>query len=38
MRRKKRYLPEQKIIILRELLETTISISRLSEKYLNRDN
>jgi transposase-like protein len=33
MRKKKKYSSEQKIIILRELLENDISVSQLSEKY-----
>ncbi len=33
MKERKRYTPEQKIIILRELLENNIPISQVAEKY-----
>ena len=33
MQSKKRFTPEQKVIILRELLENKLSISQLAEKY-----
>lgn len=33
MRNRKRYSPEKKVIILRELLENNISVSELAEKY-----
>ncbi|KAB2939633.1 MAG: transposase [Ignavibacteriales bacterium UTCHB3] len=33
MQTKKRFTPEQKVIILRELLENKLSISQVAEKY-----
>ena len=33
MKQRKHYLPEQKVIILRELLENNVPISQLAEKY-----
>jgi transposase-like protein len=33
MKERKRYTPEQKIIILRELLENNVQISQVAEKY-----
>ncbi len=33
MKERKRYTPEQKIIILRELLENNMPISQVAEKY-----
>jgi len=33
MQSKKRFTPEQKVIILRELLENKLSISQVAEKY-----
>ncbi len=33
MRKKKKYTAEQKVIILRELLENNMSVSQLAEKY-----
>jgi len=33
MRERKRYSPDQKVLIVRELLENNIPISQLSEKY-----
>lgn len=33
MKNRKRYSPEKKVIILRELLENNISVSELAEKY-----
>lgn len=38
MHQRKRYTPEQKVIILRELLENNIPISQLAEKYDVRPN
>lgn len=32
MKKRKRYTPEQKVIILRELLENNIPVSELAEK------
>lgn len=33
MKKRKRYTPQQKVIILRELLENNIPVSELAEKY-----
>lgn len=33
MRERKHYSPEQKVIIVRELLENNVSISQIAEKY-----
>lgn len=38
MKERKHYTAEQKIMILRELLENNVPISQLAEKYLVRPN
>ena len=38
MKERKHYNPEQKVIILRELLENNIHVSQLAEKYGVRPN
>lgn len=38
MRERKHYSPEQKVLILRELLENDIPISQLAEKYAVHPN
>lgn len=38
MRQRKHYTPEQKVMILRELLENNIPISQLADKYEVRPN
>ncbi len=38
MQQRKRYTAEQKVIILRELLENNVPISQLAEKYQVRPN
>jgi transposase-like protein len=38
MRQRKHYTPQQKVLILRELLENNVPISQLAEKYEFRPN
>jgi transposase-like protein len=38
MRQRKHYTAEQKVIILRELLENNVPISQIAEKYEVRPN